>query len=58
MRYITKWNIHEHGGGGLREAWIDDFLSHEGANKSVGNTKRNLSRLLEDRKSSFETEYP
>lgn len=31
-------NIHEHGEGGLRESWIDDFLGHEGANKSVGNT--------------------
>lgn len=31
-------NIHEHGEGGLRESWIDDFLGHEGENKSVGNT--------------------
>lgn len=31
-------NIHEHGEGGLRESWIDDFLGHEGNNKSVGNT--------------------
>lgn len=30
-------NIHEHGDGGLRESWIDDFLGHEGLNKSVGN---------------------
>lgn len=31
-------NIHEHGEGGLREVWIDNFLGHEGNNKSVGNT--------------------
>ncbi|GCE90882.1 phage integrase [Komagataeibacter diospyri] len=31
-------NIHEHGDGGLREVWIDNFLGHEGNNKSVGNT--------------------
>lgn len=30
-------NIHEKGEGGLRESWIDDFLGHEGQNKSVGN---------------------
>nr|WP_233142713.1 tyrosine-type recombinase/integrase [Gluconobacter sp. DsW_056] len=30
-------NIHEHGDGGLRESWIDNFLGHEGLNKSVGN---------------------
>ena len=26
------------GEDGLRESWIDDFLGHEGNNKSVGNT--------------------
>ncbi|AQS87462.1 phage integrase [Neoasaia chiangmaiensis NBRC 101099] len=31
-------NIHEYGDGGLRESWIDDFLGHEGQNRSVGNT--------------------
>ena len=35
----TKFrNIHEHGEGGLREVWIDNFLGHEGNNRSVGNT--------------------
>lgn len=29
-------NIHEHGEGGLREIWLDDFLGHESENKSVG----------------------
>ncbi|MFH7813290.1 hypothetical protein ACH0C8_15360, partial [Acetobacter lovaniensis] len=31
-------NIHEHGEGGLRESWIDDFLGHESHDKSVGST--------------------
>ncbi|WP_143225576.1 DUF6538 domain-containing protein [Acetobacter pomorum] len=31
-------NIHEKGEGGLRESWIDDFLGHEGNNKSAGST--------------------
>lgn len=31
-------NIHEKGEGGLRESWLDDFLGHEGNNKSAGST--------------------
>lgn len=31
-------NISDSGNGGLREVWIDNFLGHEGQNKSVGNT--------------------
>lgn len=31
-------NIHEHGEGGLRESWIDDFLGYESTDKSIGST--------------------
>jgi hypothetical protein len=57
-------NIHEHGEGGLRESWIDDFLGHESHDKSVGSTVYfddvdivNLKRVAESVKYPDYLEY-